>query len=108
MSDRTLRRVVWLTAEQREHLLDCAMRALATEGADIEQCAALVHDLVHIEESTSGQISWIRSVARAMRLAPDSLPVQVSDIQVEQVLVLGGLNTNLAKELSPTFWSRRG
>jgi hypothetical protein len=99
--DPNLKKAVWLTEEQRNQLLDAAARAYATDGADLFACQSVINEIQNIEERVSTWYSKIQAVVRLLELPEDALPIYVSHLEIEEIVVYGELDLKLADFIDP-------
>lgn len=101
MIDPNLRRAVWLTQAQRDALLDAATRAYATEGADLFVCQTVVTEIQSLDTRLSVWHNKIRAVVKLLELPDDSLPVYISHREIEEIVIYGELDLDLADLIDP-------
>lgn len=100
---RSLRRVVWLTREQRATVLACANEALNNEDAfpwhaGIER---LIVEISGVESLRLKKSADITLTITGLHLPKDALPITVSDEEVDVLVVWGDLPDSLARLLRP-------
>lgn len=101
MIDPNLKRAVWLTAQQRNELADAATRAYATDGADPDICQSVVSEVLSVDERMMSFHGKIQSVIKLLEMPDDSLPLYLSHIEIEEIVVFGELSLDLADFIDP-------
>lgn len=101
MIDPNLKRAVWLTEQQRNQILDAATRAYATEGADLFICQGLISELQSLNDRVATWHSKIKAVVSLLELPEDALPVYISHMEIEEIVVYGELDLDLADLIDP-------
>lgn len=101
MIDPNLKRAVWLTEQQRNQLLDAATRAYATEGADLFACQSVMTEIQSLSERVVALHGKIQAVVKLLELPTDSLPIYVSHMEIEEIVIYGELDLDLADFIDP-------
>jgi hypothetical protein len=96
-----MRRAVWLTAEQRDILMDAAQRAYATEGSNVDLCRSLINELNLLNERLDSMQPVVRAVVAGLRMPEDALPVYICGAEVEQLHQFGQLDASFTQLLNP-------
>lgn len=101
MTDPMLRRAVWLTADQRAVLLDCATRALSTPTADKQLCLSLMNEITTLNERVAPLSGIVHRIIKGLRMPSDTLPVHLCHAEVEQLTKYGDLPETLRTLIDP-------
>lgn len=101
MIDPNLKRAVWLTEDQRNEVLNAAIRAHATVGSNIALCENVIAEIQSVDDRLMTLHSKITAVVKLLNLPADALPVYLSHMEIEEIVFFGELDLDLADFIDP-------
>lgn len=97
--DPLLRQPVWLTSDQRQRLRAAAVKALQHRDSDMQYCESILRELLESTHREAGMTRLVGIFASGLQMPEDIVPVYLCELEVEQVISFGGLDTPLSKLL---------
>jgi hypothetical protein len=101
MADRLLKRAVWLTKDQRLALLAAIEKAATHADADKDLCHEMLVELRRVHRKTARTSSAIQMMILWLRLPADVRPVNLCDVEIDQVILYGKADPTLKYLLRP-------
>ena len=99
--DKQLKRAVWMNREQRKMLKEAAMKAALHAKADQDLCASIVNELARSRHLSPRRSHLVHLTVLWLRMPPDMRPVQLCELEIDQIILYGKPEESLKHFLRP-------
>jgi hypothetical protein len=99
MSNPNLRRTVWLTASQRQRLMQSTEEAVAHTNSTL--AGELLTELQNTENIKESLSLMVQGTVRGLCLPTDILPVSICNAMADDIIGSGSLDSDLACLIRP-------